>query len=1565
MPRVTQSARASAKAAAVPVVALAVLLASLGLLWRAAALVPAFDPNVRVDDGPGPVDTPKIAATAGALHVAWNDYRAGELDIYYARSLNGGLTWTASVPIDQAPSGYWVEWMDLAANQSGSEVYLAYVDSRNGSPDLFVRASLDGGVTWSPSVRVDDAAPGYQAMHPAIAVDATGAVHVVWEDDRTPASPFQVYHARSTDKGASWSANLPVSATPAGSLVYAPSLAAAGNGELHAVWRQFQGGPDSIVSGNSADGGQTWSRSPIVTGAGGESLTVPDVAAAPAGGRVHATWVARRASGETEVLSAGSIDAGATWSAASRVDDVPTGYVGAAHDGPSITLLLGSPFVVWNDRRSTLSDLYATGSSDYGATWGDCPVPCWPNNDARVDDSVVVDAQQHASSVPDASGTGVFVAWDDDRSGVAHVYFSRYSVSEVLLTEFRDAPDGSGEVIEIMNFGGLAVDFLGYTLEVDGIVFPLDALGTVPAMQYRTVGNWPASSLKPVGFSLGDATLNQAGTIALRDAIGTLLDEVRYGYYGSAPDPLNSASVSTARHFAGAGYADEWALDLTATFNAPNDGGRVASAPALILNEVLYDTADPTDHFIELYYTGTTSLNTTGYRIVGNSVWTIPASAGVTLDPANPYALVFNLDNPFLFSLLAPGGDNLYLYDSGWNLLDEVGWSSTHAPETSVCRVPDGYGTYQGYDDTYSVIAGWQFGCTPTPAVTTIAPDATVVACNGDALRYDLAVTNRGKLTDTVDITVQPGINGWPVYLNDSSGAAPLQDTDGDGTPDTGPVAPLATADVVVTLLVPSWPSLDVGETVNLTARSSLNSYGVDAATLAAQIHPCLGTSKLLVPGTIPVGTGVATLTLQVEGRGPVPPSQSADIVLLIDSSGSMTSNDPANDRLTSAKSFIDLLQSPARVSILDFDEDCVFTPGQFSGIGHHLNSFGHDGVPDYNDPKADVDTIDSNGGTDILCAIREGNNELITLGIPSHRWIEILLTDGQGGDPALIRAEAANAGAAGITIFTIGLGAGQDASLLQDVANLTGGKYYNAANASNLADIFAEIGSLIDLTAGEDPYPATFIPMIREVLPPYIQVVPGTFVLGSLNNRETDPVPDWPPVLPPAGGVLEWNVTRMILDDIWSVAFQVRCLQGGTQPVEVYPDSQVNFLDFDGVLRTTPFPARDIVCTTPPPPLLPPTHVATTWDGGLGAGLTWVEPPVLPDRYLIYKVAGDPRAFPGFSPAAAYAVVPAPASSWSDPAPLPSAGGAEYYYLLRSADASLSDVSPTSNTAGLFVGTLNAGLTAISRPLEYFPWVDYSGGELDTVGEYRGAFGASAMQYLDSGGRWSSADPATPVAVGDAYLVGRATPGIFVFTGLPGSMIAFDEGAFGGFALAPTATALSLAASAAGVDVTLSWAAAAGMGPGDLYQVWSSPTRTGFFDGTATLAATVLHPATTHTRVGALATADEAYFWVVPVDDALGPGTSTYSVGVWAKTLAGHDTLALPLKPGAPLSIAALADSIPGALGLLWLTAAGIWVPHFAAMAAGTYDAAVLFGLGYQVSVRSAVAVRVVFVGR
>lgn len=169
-----------------------------------------------------------------------------------------------------------------------------------------------------------------------------------------------------------------------------------------------------------------------------------------------------------------------------------------------------------------------------------------------------------------------------------------------------------------------------------------------------------------------------------------------------------------------------------------------------------------------------------------------------------------------------------------------------------------------------------------------------------------------------------------------------------------------------------------------------------------------------------------------------------------IDSSGSMTSNDPQGIRKQTAKDFVDKLDENDKATVIDFDS--------YADVKCALTS-------DKEAIKSCIDEIDSSGGTNIGAGMRAAIDQL--KGSTSPVKYVILLTDGDGSYNHSLTQEAKDLG---IVVFTIGLGRGVNESLLQQIAEGTGGKYYFAETAADLIDSFNEASEeTIDLATDTD----------------------------------------------------------------------------------------------------------------------------------------------------------------------------------------------------------------------------------------------------------------------------------------------------------------------------------------------------------------------------------------------------------------------------------------------------------------------------------------------------------------
>src|SRR5205807_7680247 len=188
------------------------------------------------------------------------------------------------------------------------------------------------------------------------------------------------------------------------------------------------------------------------------------------------------------------------------------------------------------------------------------------------------------------------------------------------------------------------------------------------------------------------------------------------------------------------------------------------------------------------------------------------------------------------------------------------------------------------------------------------------------------------------------------------------------------------------------------------------------------------------------------------------------DVILAIDSSGSMVWNDPSNLRISSAQEYMRNLIPPDRVASIDFDDLAHFTRANVGGPAHLLN-YGPNGELMYISPQSDLTTIDSSGSTNWGAAIKIANDEFVAHGIPAHAWNLIVLTDGQntccptGSDgDAQALSQSLRAKALGVTIYMIGLGADLNEALMKTVAANTGGTYYHAVTANDISWVYYEI---------------------------------------------------------------------------------------------------------------------------------------------------------------------------------------------------------------------------------------------------------------------------------------------------------------------------------------------------------------------------------------------------------------------------------------------------------------------------------------------------------------------------
>lgn len=172
------------------------------------------------------------------------------------------------------------------------------------------------------------------------------------------------------------------------------------------------------------------------------------------------------------------------------------------------------------------------------------------------------------------------------------------------------------------------------------------------------------------------------------------------------------------------------------------------------------------------------------------------------------------------------------------------------------------------------------------------------------------------------------------------------------------------------------------------------------------------------------------------------------DVVFIIDSSGSMRSNDPQEFRKQASKEFVGALVEGDRAGVVDFDFDGVVTQSL---------------TTDFVAVNRSIKRLDASGGTDIGAGVAAANREFSAASNNSRAKVAILLTDGRGAGG---RAQARQAAEQNITIYTIGFG-GANGDKLRDIARITGGNYTFVDSASDLPEVFSRVAQ--DVGQGVD----------------------------------------------------------------------------------------------------------------------------------------------------------------------------------------------------------------------------------------------------------------------------------------------------------------------------------------------------------------------------------------------------------------------------------------------------------------------------------------------------------------
>jgi len=210
-------------------------------------------------------DSPSIAINpnTGHVFVAWKDNRTSAGIVYIDKSLDRGVTFGSDVAVYDSPSDNVSTGNVYTVNiQTGDDekiyvTWVAYFDYYNADCDILFARSTDGGQTFSTPSSVHPVESVSRHRHPWIAIDKENVIFVAYSEFNSTFSA--VYLARSQDGGSTF--ETPVKVTDDSTTGYrgGKNVVISTDGKIHIAWTDGRAGFGAeyldIYFATSLDGG--------------------------------------------------------------------------------------------------------------------------------------------------------------------------------------------------------------------------------------------------------------------------------------------------------------------------------------------------------------------------------------------------------------------------------------------------------------------------------------------------------------------------------------------------------------------------------------------------------------------------------------------------------------------------------------------------------------------------------------------------------------------------------------------------------------------------------------------------------------------------------------------------------------------------------------------------------------------------------------------------------------------------------------------------------------------------------------------------------------------------------------------------------------------------------------------------------------------------------------------------------------------------------------------------------------------------------------------------------------
>jgi hypothetical protein len=328
------------------------------------------DTNFKIDDGSTKSNQlyPDIAIDkSNRIHATWIDFREENPSLYYAYSLDEGLTFGTNIRINDA------EYMDdfkagpkIIVDDS-ENIYIAFCTLIDDSYRVYISKSKVNDFSFENNYNIADWTSSDQ-----IAIDAaaykSNIVYTVWMDDRE--GNWDIFFTRSTDGGINFDTNVLVNDDSKEAIQAFPKIAVDSTGTIHAIWQDKRNGDFDIYYAFSTNEGASFSKNKLIAGNPGSNQTQPSIAI-DINDNIYVTYTSEN-DDDSDIYLIKSQDEGDTWTSENPVNErIPN----TTQFQSSIAVdNSGKIFVVWTDNRTHVNDIYydvyLAVSSDGGTSFG-------------------------------------------------------------------------------------------------------------------------------------------------------------------------------------------------------------------------------------------------------------------------------------------------------------------------------------------------------------------------------------------------------------------------------------------------------------------------------------------------------------------------------------------------------------------------------------------------------------------------------------------------------------------------------------------------------------------------------------------------------------------------------------------------------------------------------------------------------------------------------------------------------------------------------------------------------------------------------------------------------------------------------------------------------------------------------------------------------------------------------------------------------------------------------------------------------------------------------------------